>query len=127
MSIRTTTINEMINTGIMYKIRDPLISQSINEYYEFAKTELEKVNSDNQEFYRYVLNTSGYQYINMISRIHYKENLDYIDWSWIHDPRSERYKIFEARLAFHMRAIESNIDLISQMEKRAKTLLAAIK
>ena len=127
LSIKTTTIEEMTNTGILYKINDPFISQSINEYYEFAKKELAKLNSDNQEFYRYVLNTSGYQYINLIGRIYNKKNLDYIDWSWLQDPRSEKYMIFEGRIAFHKQAITVNKELIGQLEIKAKAVLAAIE
>ena len=126
LSIRTTTFNEMINTGLMYKINHPTTSHRINEYYEFAKTEIDKVNLDNQEFYRYVLNTSGFRYVNLLTRVQRKENLEFIDWSWLQNPKSERYMIFESRLSFHKIAIEANRELIEELLGKANTVLLSI-
>jgi hypothetical protein len=126
LTVKTTTFDEMVNTGLLYKIDDPQISQSINDYYEFAKLETEKVNIDNQEFYRYVLTTSGYEYINIASRVHNKVNLEYIDWAWLKDPTSERYKKFESRVDFHRVAIEANRLVIEQLIEKAENVLNVI-
>jgi len=126
LTVKTTTFDEMVNTGLLYKIDDPQISQSINDYYEFAKLETEKVNIDNQEFYRYVLTTSGYEYINIASRVHNKVNLEYIDWAWLKDPTSERYKKFESRVDFHRVAIEANRVVIEQLIEKAENVLNVI-
>jgi hypothetical protein len=95
-------------------------------YYEFAKVEIEKVNLDNQEFYRYVLSTSGYEYINTVSRVILKANLECIDWAWLKDPKSERYMKFEARVNFHRKAIEENKLVIEQLIEKAGNVLKAI-
>ena len=126
LTVKTTTFDEMVNSGLLYKIDNAQISHSINDYYGFAKLELEKVNSDNQEFYRYVLSTSGYKYINTGSRISNKNNLEYTDWSWLKDPRSERYMKFESRVEFHKVAIEANKLVIGQLIEKAENLLRVI-
>ncbi len=126
LTVKTTTFDEMVNTGLLYKINDPQISQSINEYYEFAKLETEKVNLDNQEFYRYILNQSGYEYINIASRVYNNVNLEYIDWAWLRDPKSERYKKFESRVDFHRAAIEADRYVIGQLIEKAESVLNVI-
>ncbi|MBT8294595.1 MAG: hypothetical protein KJN70_15115 [Eudoraea sp.] len=126
LSVKTTTFDEMVNTGLIYKINNPKLSQSINEYYEFAVLEIEKINLDNQEFYRYILRTSGYEYINTGARIWHKVNLEYVDWSWLKDPKSERYMKFESRIDFHRVAIEANKLVIGQLIEKAENVLRVI-
>ena len=126
LSVRTTTFDEMVNTGILFKISNPQISQSINEYYEFAKVEIEKVNLDNQEFYRYVLSTSGFEYINTLSRVYNKAHSEYMDWAWLMDPKSERYMKFESRLSFHREAMAENKLVLGQLLEKADNVLKVI-
>lgn len=126
LSVRTTSFDEMMNTGLLYKVKNPQISEAINEYYEFAKVEIEKVNIDNQEFYRYVLNNSGYEYINTLSRVYNEANLEYMDWAWLKDPKSERYMKFESRISFHRVAIEANKVAIGQLIEKAQNVLQVI-
>ena len=89
LSINTATFDQMKNTGLLYNIKKPKIANSINEYYAFAEVEFEKINFDNQEFYKFVLNTSGNEYILISERLYSKTNLEYLDWSWLNDPGSE--------------------------------------
>jgi hypothetical protein len=126
LSISTKTYDQMKDSGILNKITNKKMSQSIDDYYEFAKIEIEKANQDNQEFYRYVLHTSGFEYINLLQRVISQTNLEHIDWSWLKDPKSERYKIFEARISFHVYAIDVNRELIGQLLDRTENLLRAI-
>jgi len=126
LSIRTATFDQLKNSGLLYNIKAKTITQEINQYYEFAKIEIEKVNSDNQELYRYVLNTSGYDYINTIARLEDKVNLEYMDWLWLEDPKSTQYRIFEARVSFHKEAIRVNKFLIRQLIGKAKNVIKAI-
>jgi len=118
--IRTTTFDQMKNTGLLFNMKAPTITEEINDYYEFAKIEIEKANLDNQEFYKYVLNTSGYDYINTNTRVADKVNLEYMDWSWLQDPKSTRYRKFEARISLHKEAIRVNKILIKQFIEKAK-------
>ncbi len=127
LSITTTTLEEMTSTGLLYQISNPDISRAIVQYYGFAQTELQKLNLDNQEFYRYVLTTGAMLYINTVRRLDDKVNLEYIDWSWLQDPSSERYMSFEGRLGFHRHAIEVNRDLIRELTKQALTVLDVLK
>lgn len=69
LSIRSTTFDQMRNTGLLFELENPELVQNIYEYYEFAELEIDKANLDNQEFYRYVSNTSGYEYISTLVRV----------------------------------------------------------
>ena len=126
LSIRTTTFDQLKSTGLLYNMKEHIISKDISHYYDFAKIEIEKTNSDNQEFYRFVLNTSGYDYINTNGRLFDKVNLEYMDWSWLQDPRSTRYRKFEARVDLHQEAIRVNKVLINQLIEKAKKLVQTI-
>jgi len=126
LSISTTTFDQLKNSGLLYNIKAHAITEEINHYYEFAKIEIEKINSDNQEFYRYVLNKSGYDYVNTLARLINKVNLEYMDWSWLEDPKSSQYRIFEARISFHKEAIRVNKILIRQLIERAKKVVKVI-
>jgi hypothetical protein len=126
LSIRTTTFDQLKNSGLLYHIQEPSITQEINFYYEFAKIEIEKSNLDNQEFYRYVLNTSGQEYVSTLSRLFYKKNLEYMDWSWLQDPKSTQYQIFEGRISFHKEAIRVDRILIAQLIEKANNILQVI-
>ncbi len=126
ISIITKTYDQMKDSEILYKITDKNLSQSIDDYYEFAKIEIEKANQDNQEFYRYILNISGYDYIHIGNRIIHQTNLEYIDWSWLKDPTSVRYKKFESRISFHWVVINANRELIGQLLERAENILKVI-
>ena len=126
LSIRTTTFDQLKSTGLLYNMKEHIISKDINHYYDFAKIEIEKTNSDNQEFYRFVLNTSGYDYINTNGRLFDKVNLEYMDWSWLQDPRSTRYRKFEARIDLHQEVIRVNKVLINQLIEKAKKLVQTI-
>ena len=126
LSIRTTTFDQLKSTGLLYNMKEHIISKDINHYYDFAKIEIEKTNSDNQEFYRFVLNTSGYDYINTNGRLFDKVNLEYMDWSWLQDPRSTRYRKFEALIDLHQEVIRVNKVLINQLIEKAKKLVQTI-
>ena len=126
LSIRITTFDQLKSTGLLYNMKEHIISKDINHYYDFAKMEIEKANSDNQEFYRFVLNTSGYDYINTNGRLFDKVNLEYMDWSWLQDPRSTRYRKFEARVDLHQEAIRVNKVLINQLIEKAKKVVQTI-
>ena len=126
LSISTTTFDQLKSTGLLYNMKEHIISKDINHYYDFAKMEIEKANSDNQEFYRFVLNTSGYDYINTNGRLFDKVNLEYMDWSWLQDPRSTRYRKFEARVDLHQEAIRVNKALINQLIEKAKKVVQTI-
>ena len=126
ISIVTKTYDQMNDSGILKRITNKKLFRSIDEYYEFARIQIEKTNLDNQEFYRYVLNVSGYEYIHIGHRIIFQTNLEHIDWSWLKDPTSERYKKFESRISFHMVAISANRNLIGQLLEKAENILKVI-
>ncbi len=121
------TYDEMINTGLFYKLNDLKLSQSISEYYEFANFEIIKVNLDNQDFYNWILETGGIDYINTSVRISFQRNLENVDWTWLKDPNSIEYKSFEARISFHLIAIQANQLLISQLIAKSKDVITIIK
>lgn len=125
--LRSTTFDQMKNTGILYEIKEPNLLETINEYYDFAKVEIEKLNTDNQEFYKYVLNTSSYEYINVLTRVQYQKNIEYVDWSWLKDTRTEKYQKFESRISFHIRVIEENRKLIKTFKEKGQNVLDVIK
>ncbi|MBK8503184.1 MAG: hypothetical protein IPL46_13775 [Saprospiraceae bacterium] len=127
LCITRNTFDQMKIEGLLYRIRNPGITKSIEDYYSFAAVEIEKVNLDNQEFYRYVLNSSGYEYIVTNTRLVHRSNLEYVDWSWLQDPASERYKKFEGRISFHMLAIEMNKLLINALIEKGENVLKAIQ
>ena len=126
LTIKMTTYEEMVNTGLFYKLND-LEFKSISEYYEFANYEIKKVNLDNQDFYNWIMETGGIDYLNTISRIGLQRNLENIDWTWLKDPNSLKYKTFEARIAFHQLVIRANRLLISRLIAKSKDVIFIIK
>jgi len=123
LTLRKITYEEMINTGLFYKVRDQELSESIVEYYEFANFEIEKLNKDNRDFYGYLLMTFD---ANTISRLFNQKNLEYIDWNWLKDPKSDRYKEFENRISWFGATLLANRLVIKQLTEKAQIAIKKI-
>ncbi len=126
ISIRKTTFNEMVSTGVFYNLPDRSLTQSITEYYEFANFEVDKRNRDNQDFYNYLLRIGQIDVFNRVLRLVEQRNLDYLNWTWLKDPNSEEYKEFETRVLWFKGAISGNRSVINQLKTKATDLIRNI-
>ncbi len=125
LTIKTTTYDEMVNTGTFYKLRDKALFKIIGEYYEFANHEIKKVNIDNRDFFTYILNLGDSAGIT-IHRLISQRNLEYMDWSWLKNPNSKMYKRLEERTLYHQAAIKATRLLISQLIEKAEEVIISI-
>lgn len=126
LTIKRTTYDEMINTGSFYQIENEELGQSISAYYEYAKFELEKLNRDNQNFADYVLNPMMKEQKNLTFRLLQQRNLEYVDWSWLKDPKSERYKELENRVIWFHYAMKANRLVLDSLKKKSNTLIKTL-
>jgi hypothetical protein len=124
-TITTTTYDEMVNTGTLYKLRDKDLSQIIGKYYDFANNEIMLINQDNQMFYDYTLD-NNVNLVNTVLRLKYQRNFETIDWSWLKNPNSEKYKEMESYILFHLSAIEATRLLISQLIEKTEEVIISI-
>ena len=84
-----------------------------------------KVNQDNQGFYSYFLG-EGIEVWSVLSRLYSQRNLEHIDWSWLSNPDSKEYKVFEARVLFHQANILANKKVIGELINKAKSVINII-
>ena len=123
LSVRRNTYDEMINTGILYSIRSEVVSSAINNYYELAKFEIEKVNRDNQDFADYALAPSAKDQKIIVMRLIEQNNLEHIDWKWLQDPNSEMYKHLETTNTWFKYAILANQAVFTELTSKANFLI----
>ena len=125
LKIDQVTYSEMFNSGKVLIFSDDEIINQIKNYYQYAEIELEKLNTDNEIFYKWSLETYGDEF-NIIHRLLSGRNLEYIDWSWRKDPSRKEYRHIESINIYYKLAIETNIELINNLQNRTKQLIEII-
>ncbi len=125
LKVNQITFTEMFNSGKKLKFNNGQIIREIKEYYQYAEIELEKLNSDNEIFYKWSLETYGDEF-NIIHRLATGRNRDYIDWSWRNDPTRKEYRHFESINIYYKIAIEENIKIIHNLKDKSKQLIKRI-
>jgi len=126
ITIKKTTFNEMLNTGIFYKISNSTLTQSISDFYETANFEINKLDRDNQNFADFVLSPIKKDQYTIVFRLFEQRNLEYLDWEWLRDPNSELYKELESRIFYQKSAISSNQLVIGKLRHKAEKAIKSI-
>lgn len=124
--IKKTTYNEMLNTGIFYKISNINLTQQISDYYETAKFEINKLDRDNQNFADFVMSPIKKDQFTMVMRLMEQRNLDYLDWNWLNNPDSEMYQIMESTTIYMKLAITANQLVIAELIEKAENVIESI-
>jgi hypothetical protein len=127
LSVNKITFLDMFNTGRKLEFDNLEIVRDIKNYYQYADNQLIKLNSDNEEFYRLLMSYYGVRGINTLNRVIGKRNLEYIDWSWLTDPRSIEYINLETAMLLYRLAVEENLKIIQELEKRSTVLIDKIE
>ncbi|MCZ6703146.1 MAG: hypothetical protein O6940_08905 [Ignavibacteria bacterium] len=126
ITIKKTTFNEMLNTGIFYKISNSNLTQSISDFYETANFEINKLDRDNQNFADYAMSPIKKDQYTIVFRLIEQRNLEYLDWEWLRDPNSELYKELESRIFFQKSAISANQLVIGKLREKAEKAIKSI-
>jgi len=127
LHVNKITFLEMFNSGKTLEFDSVEIVRDIKDYYQYTDIELIKLNSDNEIYFQQAQNLYGVKGFSTWFRLYYQRNLEYIDWSWLSDPRSNEYESLEAMLLYYQLAIEVNLGLMQELEKRSKLLIDKIK
>ncbi|MGB5378327.1 DUF6090 family protein [Muriicola sp.] len=122
LKVDQITFTEMFNSGKKLKFNNGQIIREIKEYYQYAEIELEKLNSDNEIFYKWSLETYGDEF-SIIHRLATGRNRDFIDWSWRNDPTRKEYRHFESINIYYKIAIEENLKIIHTLKDKSKQLI----
>jgi hypothetical protein len=125
LNVTQITFTEMFNSGKKLNFNNDEIIREIKLYYQYVEIELHKLNSDNEIFWEWTLETYGDEFSNML-RLSSGRNLDYIDWSWQNDPTRKEYKHVETVNIYYKIAIEENIRIIDSLQKKSKKLIKRI-
>ena len=125
LKVDQITYTEMFNSGKTLKFKNDGIIREIKEYYKFAEIELKKLNSDNEIFYKWSLDTYGDEF-SIIHRLFSGRNLDHIDWSWRNNPKRKEYQHIESINIYYKLAIGTNIEVINNLNDKSKQLIKSI-
>ena len=125
LQVNQITFTEMFNSGKILKYNNGKIIREIKGYFQYAEIELYKLNSDNEIFYKWSLETYGDEF-SIIHRLATGRNLDYIDWSWRNDPTRKEYRHIESINVYYKIAIEANIEIINSLQDKSKKLIKRI-
>ncbi|MBT8266710.1 MAG: hypothetical protein KJP20_09230 [Bacteroidia bacterium] len=126
VTLKKTMYDEMTNTGVFYQLDNHELENSILEYYEIAEFELTKLNRDNQNMNDYFLDSSSWEQKNLNFRLLRGRYLDDIDWSWLQDPDSKKFKQLENHVIWFDYAIMANQLVLSQLKDKAQSTLTLI-
>jgi len=122
LHVTQITFMEMFNSGKKMNFNNDEIIREINLYYQYAETELHKLNSDNEIYWEWTTETLGEEFSNGL-RLYSGRNLDFIDWSWQNDPTRKEYKHIESINIYYKIAIEENIRVINNLQDKSKQLI----
>jgi hypothetical protein len=125
--VNKITYLEMFNSGKTLEFDNLEIVREIKDYYQYTDIELIKLNSDNEIYFLQAQNLYGVKGFSTWFRLYYQRNMEYIDWSWLTDPRSNEYESLEAMLLYYQLSIEVSLGVMQELEKRSKLLIAKIK
>ena len=126
-ALNNSSYEEMINTGLLYQLKDEDLKDEITKYYKDANFLLEKENRDNQNVNNYLLGIKDVDPKKLIMRLREKRNLESIDWSWLQDPNSGMYREIETNMIWTKAAIKANQDVMNQITKNANSLKKSIQ
>jgi len=122
LKVDQITFSEMFNSGKILKFSNDEIIREIKVYYKYAEIELKKLNSDNEIFYKWSLDTYGDEF-SIIHRLLSGRNLDHIDWSWRNNPKRKEYQHIESINIYYKLAIGTNIEIINNLQDKSKQLI----
>jgi len=69
----------------------------------------------------------GVRGINTLNRIWRQRNLEYIDWSWLTNPRSKEYINLQTAMLLYQLAVEVNLKEIEELKKKSNLLIDKIE
>ena len=127
LSVNKITFLDMFNSGKNLEFDNLEIVRDIKDYYQYADIELIKLNSDNEYFYHLLMTYYGVQGINTLNRVWRQRNLEYIDWSWLTNPRSKEYINLETAMLLYQVAVNVNLNEMEELEKKSNVLIDKIE
>ncbi len=127
LSVNKITFLDMFNSGKNLEFDNLEIVRDIKDYYQYADNQLIKLNSDNEHFYPLLMSYYGVRGINTLNRVINKRNLEYIDWSWLSNPRSIEYINLETAMLLYKLVVEANLELMEELEKKSNLLIDKIE
>jgi len=127
LSVNKITFLDMFNSGKNLEFDNLEIVRDIKDYYQYADIELIKLNSDNEEFYRLLMSYYGVRGINTLNRVIRQRNLEYIDWTWLTNPRSQEYINLETAMLLYQIVVEANLNILQELEKKSNLLIDKIE
>lgn len=126
ITLNNSTYTEMINTGILYELKNKDVLNSIIEYYNSSTFELEKLNTDNHDFFQWEVLRSSMETFSILFRLVEKRNLNHINWEWLSDPTSPLFKEFEVKISYFKTVINANLSVIGTLKNKAINTLETI-
>lgn len=124
LHINKRSFNELINSGSNIEIRNKSLKNKIEEYFQFADIELKKINSDNEMFYKWVLDNID---LVLWHKLWANRNLKYENWSWLKNPSSEKFRKSEGYVLFFQNAIKANQTLINSLREKNQIIVRMIE
>ena len=127
LTVNRSTYNELVNSGKFTNLLNSEIGNKIYEYFEYAEIELFKVNTDNNNMVAYIVKEGDLSENSRYFRLLNQRNLQYIDWSWLKNPKSNEYKMLENRISYLQLAILANQKVIKDINSRASFLIKELE
>ena len=127
LSVNKITFLDMFNSGKNLEFDNLEIVRDIKDYYQYADNQLIKLNSDNEYFYQFLMTYYGVQGINTLNRVIKQRNLEYIDWSWLTNPRSIEYINLETAMLLYQLVVDENLKIMQELEKKSNLLIDKIE
>lgn len=127
LSVNKITFLDMFNSGKNLEFDNLEIVRDIKDYYEYADVQLIKLNSDNEYFYQLLMTYYGVRGVNTLNRLLRQRNLEYIDWSWLTNPRSKEYINLETIMLLYQLVVEVNLGVMQELEKKSNLLIDQIE
>ena len=119
LHLTKSSFDELLSSGNNIIIENETLKTEIVAFYQKSEIEINKVNLDNERFNQWIYDKLDQP---LWDRLSASRNLEHEDWSWLKDPKSEKFRLLEGYALFFQNAIQENLKVIQALEDECKII-----
>ncbi|NER10444.1 hypothetical protein SAMN06265375_1013 [Muriicola jejuensis] len=119
LHLNRSSYSDILNSGNDIIIKNSELKNKIITFFQETEVELKKLNIDNEKFQDWTYNNID---IRLWHRLWANRNLEHEDWSWLKNPKSDKFRIHETYALFFQNALKANLKAIQELQNYCKII-----
>ena len=124
LHLNKSSYSELLNSGSKLEIKNNDLKNKIVTFFQETDIELNKLNSDNERFNKWVYDNSD---VTLWHKLWANRNLNHEDWSWLQNPSSDKFRAHETYALFFQNAIKATLTTIKSVRSNCENLTKLIE